>query len=345
MVMGDRTGIAVRCRLHEPGADAGAEERPVTALVTGAAGFIGSTLVDDLLADGQQVRGVDCFSPYYDLGIKRENIAGAVGDRDHFELVQADLLTAYLEALLDGVDVVYHHAAQPGVRLSWSEHFDVYARCNVLATQRLLEASVRAGVERFVYASSSSIYGNADHYPTDETVSPRPHSPYGVTKLAAEHLCGLYAENWGLHTVALRYFTVFGPRQRPDMSIHRLCEAALTGRSFPRFGDGRQVREFTYVGDIVDANLCAADAAVAPGTVVNIAGGGEIELNDLIATVGELAGTEVEIENHPAQAGDARRNGGATTAARQLLDWEPRVGLRDGIAAQLAWHADRRLLV
>ena len=196
-----------------------------------------------------------------------------------------------------------------------------------------------------MYASSSSVYGNQERYPTVETDLPRPYSPYGVTKLAAEHLCGLYAENWGVHTVALRYFTVFGPRQRPDMSIHRLCEAALTGASFPRFGDGRQVREFTYVADIVAANLGAAEAKVAAGTVVNIAGGGEIELNGLIDTVSELAGSAVEIENHPAQAGDARRNGGATTAARDLLGWAPQVGLRDGIAAQLAWHADRRLLV
>jgi nucleoside-diphosphate-sugar epimerase len=313
-------------------------------LVTGAAGFVGSHLVDTLLARGDTVVGIDCFTPYYDPDAKRENVRRAL-EHDAFTLVEADLRDADLLPILEGIDTVFHQAAQPGVRLSWSDGFAEYASHNVLATQRLLEAAHHADVRRVVYASSSSVYGNQERYPTVETDLPRPYSPYGVTKLAAEHLCGLYAENWGLHTVALRYFTVFGPRQRPDMSIHRLCEAALTGRSFPRFGDGRQVREFTYVGDIVDANLCAADAAVAPATVVNIAGGGEIELNDLIATVGDLAGAAVEIENHPAQAGDARRNGGDTTAARELLEWEPRVGLRDGIAAQLAWHADRRLLV
>ncbi len=193
-----------------------------------------------------------------------------------------------------------------------------------------------------MYASSSSVYGNQERYPTVESDLPRPYSPYGVTKLAAEHLCALYAENWGVPTVSLRYFTVFGPRQRPDMSIHRLCEAVLTGASFPRFGDGEQVREFTYVDDIVGANLDAAETDTEPGSVMNIAGGGEITLNQLIAMVGELAGTDVVIEDHPTQAGDARRNGGATDRARELLGWSPEVSLREGIDAQLAWHRARR---
>lgn len=310
-------------------------------LVTGAAGFVGSHLVDTLLANGDSVVGVDCFTPYYSPDAKRAALNNA---RDHagFQLVEADLRDANLASMLDGVDTVFHQAAQPGVRLSWSDGFGEYASHNVLATQRLLEAAHDAKVRRFVYASSSSVYGNQDRYPTVETDLPRPYSPYGVTKLAAEHLCGLYAENWDVSTVALRYFTVFGPRQRPDMSIHRLCEAVRTGDAFPRFGDGTQVREFTYVSDIVAANLCAADANVPAGTVVNIAGGGEIRLNELIALVGELAGTDVVIENHPSQAGDAKRNGGATDRARELLGWEPTVSLRDGIAAQLAWHDARR---
>jgi len=328
--------------------DATTASTPATSsrrvIVTGAAGFVGSHLVDTLLDQGDTVVGIDCFTPYYDPDTKRQNLARAL-DHDAFTLVEADLREADLLPLVEGVDTVFHQAAQPGVRLSWSDGFGEYASHNVLATQRLLEAAQSAEVRRVVYASSSSVYGNQDRYPTVETDLPRPYSPYGVTKLAAEHLCNLYAENWGLDTISLRYFTVFGPRQRPDMSIHRLCEAALTGASFPRFGDGRQVREFTYVADIVAANLCAADANVAPGTVVNIAGGGEIELNDLIATVAELAGTELEIENHPAQAGDARRNGGTTDRAHAQLGWAPEVGLREGIAAQLAWHADRRLLV
>ena len=310
-------------------------------LVTGAAGFVGSHLVDTLLAHGDTVVGVDCFTPYYSPAAKRDALSGAL-DHDGFQLVEADLRDANLAPIFEGVDTVFHQAAQPGVRLSWSDGFGEYASHNVLATQRLLEAAHDAGVRRFVYASSSSVYGNQERYPTVETDLPRPYSPYGVTKLAAEHLCGLYAENWNLSTVALRYFTVFGPRQRPDMSIHRLCEAVGTGASFPRFGDGEQVREFTDVSDVVAANLCAADADVANGTVVNIAGGGEITLNELIAMVGELADTEVVIENHPSQAGDAKRNGGATDKARELLGWEPTVSLRDGIAAQLAWHNARR---
>ncbi len=313
-------------------------------VVTGAGGFVGSHLVDTLLSRGDTVVGIDSFTPYYDPDTKRQNLDGA-RDHDAFTLVDADLRSTDLMPILEGVDTIFHQAAQPGVRLSWSDGFGEYASHNVLATQRLLEAARDCEVRRVVYASSSSVYGNQARYPTVETDLPRPYSPYGVTKLAAEHLCGLYAENWGLHTVALRYFTVFGPRQRPDMSIHRLCEAALTGASFPRFGDGEQIREFTYVADIVAANLCAADADVEPATVVNIAGGGEITLNGLIGTVGELAGSAVTIEDHPAQAGDARRNGGSTDRARALLGWEPVVGLRDGIASQLAWHADRRLLV
>ena len=208
------------------------------------------------------------------------------------------------------------------MRLSWSDGFSEYASHNVLATQRLLEAARDAEVRRFVYASSSSVYGNQDRYPTVETDLPRPYSPYGVTKLAAEHLCGLYAENWGLSTVSLRYFTVFGPRQRPDMSIHRLCEAVGTGASFPRFGDGTQVREFTYVADIVAANLAAADADVAPGTVVNIAGGGEITLNGLIAMVGELAGYRRR-HRGPPRAGrrrETQRCGDRTGAATARVE-------------------------
>ena len=315
--------------------------QPRVSLVTGAAGFVGSHLVDALLARGDTVVGIDCFTPYYPSDAKRDALASAL-THPQFQLVEADLREADLMPLLADVDTIFHQAAQPGVRLSWSDGFSEYASHNVLATQRLLEATRDASVRRFVYASSSSVYGNQARYPTVETDLPRPYSPYGVTKLAAEHLCGLYAENWGIETVALRYFTVFGPRQRPDMSIHRLCEAVGTGASFPRFGDGTQVREFTFVSDIVGANLAAADADIEAGTVANIAGGGEITLNELIAMVGDLAGTDVVVEDHPAQAGDAKRNGGSTDRAQALLAWTPKVSLRDGIAAQLAWHEARR---
>jgi UDP-glucuronate 4-epimerase len=311
------------------------------ALVTGVAGFVGSHLAEALLARGDTVLGVDCFTPYYDRAQKEANLATARADAK-FEFVDADLRSVAIEPLLDRVDAVFHQAAQAGVRLSWSDGFGDYVGHNVVATQRLLEAVVAARPgARVVYASSSSLYGNQPRYPTREDDLPKPFSPYGVTKLAAEHLCGLYAENWGVSTVSLRYFTVFGPRQRPDMSIHRLCEAAIHGLVFPRYGDGSQIREFTFVDDIVRGNLLGADRDVAPGSYCNLAGGAEITLSELIALVGDLAGAPVKVDQQPRQAGDAFRNGGSISRAGELLGWSPQVSLRDGVTAQLAWHRSR----
>ena len=311
------------------------------ALVTGVAGFVGSHLADELLARGDTVLGVDCFTPYYAVADKEQNLAAARASAG-FEFSEVDLRSGALESLLDGVDVVFHQAGQPGVRLSWSEGFADYVGHNVLATQRLLEAVVAARpAARVVYASSSSLYGNQPRYPTQEDDLPRPFSPYGVTKLAAEHLCGLYAENWGISTVSLRYFTVFGPRQRPDMAIHGLCEAAVHGTAFPRYGDGSQIREFTYVGDIVRGNVLAATRDIAPGSCCNLAGGAEITVSGLIDLVGELAGSPVRIDQQPRVAGDALRNGGSISRAGELLGWAPEVTLRDGVSAQLAWHRSR----
>ncbi|HEU5083087.1 MAG TPA: NAD-dependent epimerase/dehydratase family protein [Acidimicrobiales bacterium] len=310
-------------------------------LVTGVAGFIGSQLAESLVAAGEEVVGVDCFTPYYDRADKEANLA-ALREHDGFRLVEADLRDADLQPLLEGVDVVYHQAAQPGVRLSWSDGFATYDSCNVLATQRLLEASLHAGVRRVVYASSSSVYGNAERYPVTEGDLPRPHSPYGVTKLAAEHLCGLYAANHGLSTVSLRYFTVYGPRQRPDMAFHKLIEGALDQQPFPLFGDGSHVRDFTYVGDVVRANVAAGRAEVAAGTVVNVCAGGSTVLRDVIDAVGDAVGAPVPIERHPEQPGDVQRTGGSNDAARSLLGWEPRTSLTEGIAAQVEWHRRRR---
>jgi nucleoside-diphosphate-sugar epimerase len=307
------------------------------AVVTGAAGFVGSHLCEALRARGDDVTGVDCFTPYYGRDAKDANRAIVVAAGATF--VEADLRTADLAPLLESADVVFHQAAQPGVRLSWSDGFATYVDHNVLATQRLLEATPKHA--RVVYASSSSVYGNQPRYPVVEDDLPQPYSPYGVTKLAAEHLCGLYAANTGLATVSLRYFTVFGPRQRPDMSIHRLCEAALTQTPFPRYGDGTQIREFTFVDDIVAGNLAAADADVPPGTVVNLAGGAEVTLHDLIVSIGNLAGAPVPVDPQPAMPGDAFRNGGSIERAQRLLGWEPNVTLRDGLDAQLAWHRSR----
>jgi nucleoside-diphosphate-sugar epimerase len=311
------------------------------ALVTGCAGFVGSHLTDALLARGDRVRGVDAFTDYYSADRKHHNLDAAARD-ERFELVEADLRVCDLIELLDGVDVVFHEAGQPGVRTSWATGFPEYVGHNVLATQRLLEALHARPVRRLVYASSSSIYGNAARYPTTEEDTPRPHSPYGVTKLAAEHLCNLYADNWGIPTVSLRYFTVYGPRQRPDMAFTRFIEAARSGRALPIFGDGEQVRDFTYVSDAVAATIAAAERDVAPGTVMNVAGGSSTTVNALLALLSELLGTDVQLEHFPAQRGDVERTGGAIDRARAAMGWEPRVSLRSGLAQQIEW-ADRAL--
>jgi nucleoside-diphosphate-sugar epimerase len=310
-------------------------------VVTGVAGFVGSTLADALVARGDHVVGIDCITPYYDRDIKRANVAPLLTS-PRFELVDADLRTASIAPMLDGATTVFHQAAQPGVRLSWADGFGEYDSHNVLATQRLLEAARLVGACRVVYASSSSVYGNAASFPTSEDDLPRPHSPYGVTKLAAEHLCNLYAANWNLPTVSLRYFTVYGPRQRPDMAMHRLIESGLSGQPFPLFGDGSAERDFTFVADVVDANLAAAAADCAPGTVVNIAGGGSIRMRELVDLVGDVLGHPVLVDPQPSQPGDVARTGGRVDRANALLGWAPATELRDGLLAQAAWHRARR---
>jgi UDP-glucuronate 4-epimerase len=304
------------------------------ALVTGCAGFIGSRLTETLLAQGVAVRGIDAFTAYYDPAIKHRNI-GAAEESSRFELVDGDLNELDLAVVLDGVDVVYHLAGQPGVRVSWSEGFSQYVTLNVLATQRLLEATRQHPVQRLVYASSSSIYGNAARYPTTEADVPHPHSPYGVTKLAAEHLCSLYADNWGAPTVSLRYFSVYGPRQRPDMGFSRFFDAIQAGRPLPIYGTGRQVRDFTFVGDVVDATIAAGTAEVAAGTVCNVAGGSSISVLELIPMLEEITARAIVTEHLPPQPGDVDRTGGSTARARELLGWEPKVELVDGLRAQL----------
>src|SRR3954453_19640896 len=251
-----------------------------SALITGAAGFIGSHLAERLLERGETVIGVDRMSDYYDPSIKAANV-DRLREQPAFSFVEADLAQVATPALLDGVSVVYHLAGQPGVRPSWGRSFEIYANDNVMATQALLEAAKEVSLERFVYASSSSVYGNAERFPTSEVDRPQPLSPYGVTKLAAEHLCNLYANSYGVPTVSLRYFSVYGPRQRPDMAFHRFIRAAATGEPLRIFGDGRQTRDFTYVGDIVAATLAAADRGV-PGEVYNVAGGSRVSVLDVL---------------------------------------------------------------
>jgi nucleoside-diphosphate-sugar epimerase len=306
------------------------------AVVTGVAGFIGSHLADELLTRGHRVLGIDCFTDYYDPRAKRENLS-QLARASRFELVEMDLRSAPLEALLAGADTVFHQAAQPGVRTSFAG-FAEYCEQNVIVTQRLLEAAKSRKTPRFVFASSSSVYGNALTYPTNEYDLLRPFSPYGVTKIAAEHLCNLYAANWGISTVSLRYFTVYGPRQRPDMALYKLIDSALHDRPFQLYGSGQQVRDFTYVSDVIQANIAAAGADLAPGSVLNIAGGSSVKMLDVIELVGELIGRQVILEHLSTQPGDVRRTAASTEHACAALGWNPSVPLRAGVEAQVRWE-------
>lgn len=303
-------------------------------LVTGAAGFIGSHLVESLLADGVPVRGVDAFTDYYNPDRKRENLARALA-HPHFEFVPGDLLDLDGSELLEGVSSVFHLAGQPGVRVSWGREFEIYTRQNVLATQRLLEHARDTQLERFVMASSSSVYGSPARYPTDETVAADPMSPYGVTKLAAEHLCNLYHRSFAVPTVTLRYFSVYGPRQRPDMALERFIAAALAGEAIEVYGDGHQARDFTYVADAVAATRAAASKG-RPGAVYNIAGGSAVTVLELVALLDELLGRHLTVRHRPAPTGEPRTTSAAVARAGRELGYRPRMSLADGVAAQLA---------
>lgn len=304
-------------------------------LVTGVAGFIGSHVAEALLARGDTVTGVDCFLDYYPRPAKERNLEGPRSN-DAFSFVEADLATADLLPLVDECDAVIHLAAQAGVRASWGQDFRIYVDSNIHATQRLLEACTRPDPPRFVYSSSSSIYGDAPDLPTVETTLPRPISPYGVSKLAAEHLCRLYTQASGIPTISLRYFTVYGPRQRPDMAFHRFLRAQLEGKELQLFDDGEQTRDFTFVADAVAANLLAIENGV-PGAAYNIGGGSRVSVNDVLKMIGELTGQEPAVRRHEKQKGDVRDTHAAADAAREELKWTPKTKLREGLAAELEW--------
>jgi UDP-glucuronate 4-epimerase len=303
------------------------------ALLTGSAGFIGSHLAESLLEAGHSVVGVDRFSRYYDESLKRGNVAGLAAHKD-FQLVEGDLNQLDLRSLAGGVDVVFHLAAQPGVRASWGREFSVYLDDNVIATQRLLEAARETQVDRFVLASSSSIYGDAERYPVAETDTPRPISPYGVSKVAAEHLCRLYWSEFSLPTVMLRYFTIFGPRQRPDMAFTRFIRATLEDGSVDVYGDGLQSRDFTYVHDAVTATVAAATLGT-PGTAYNIAGGTEATILDVVRALERLLEARIQVNHLPAAPGEPRRTAGDTALARRELGFAPQASLEEGLSHQL----------
>jgi UDP-glucuronate 4-epimerase len=298
-------------------------------VVTGAAGFIGSHLLRALLERGHDAVGWDCFTDYYDTALKEENAAGLPVER-------LDIAEDRLD--LTGTDGVYHLAAQPGVR-SFGGVFPTYVRQNILASQRLFEAAVAARA-RVVLASSSSVYGDAAAYPTHEETVPRPLSPYGITKLAAEHLAYAYGREFGLDAVVLRYFNAFGPRQRPDMAFTRMVFCLAEERPFELYGDGTQSRSFTYVSDIVDATILAMEKAPA-AAVYNVGGGVEVSVLHAIETLGRIAGRRLEVIRAPRIEGDVKRTSADTSRIRADLGWEPRTSFDEGLEAQWRWAADR----
>ena len=305
------------------------------ALVTGAAGFIGSHLSEFLVRKGIPVVGVDSFVDYYPRVMKEGNIAD-LKTQKNFEFIEGSLLAVDLENLLDDVDVVFHQAAQAGVRASWGQSFKIYTDNNILGTQVLLEACKQHPLKKFVYASSSSVYGDTTDLPMRETSLPCPVSPYGVSKLAAEHLCRLYFKNFGVPTVSLRYFTVYGPRQRPDMAFHRFFRWALEGRPLEVYGTGEQTRDFTYIDDIVEANWLAVEKPVS-GEVFNIGGGSRVALNQVIGTINNIVGATPVVDHREFQKGDVRHTSADMTKAKDMLGYRPKVSIEDGLRMEFEW--------
>lgn len=303
--------------------------------VTGAAGFIGSRLSESLIEKGHNVLGVDCFTDYYPRPIKEANLLNLKGNPS-FSFIEEDIIKCNLDPLLKDVDWVFHLAAQAGVRASWGSQFEIYVDCNIRTTQRLLEFSKNKPIRKFVYASSSSVYGDTENVPTAVDSRLNPRSPYGVTKLAAENLCSLYHANFGMPTVSPRYFTVFGPRQRPDMAMHRFLRSCVDGSKVPIFGDGSQTRDFTYVDDIVSGTILAAEKG-APGRIFNLGGGNRINVKDLLALISDVAGKAPNIVRDETQAGDVRNTWADTTLARSELGWAPSFSLREGLKRELDW--------
>lgn len=310
--------------------------------MTGCAGFIGSHLTESLLHDGHEVVGVDCFNNNYGRSQKLRHLARA-SDWDSFSFIPVDLARGDVDDLVSDAEVVFHLAAEPGVRPSWGSRFEQYLRNNVLATQNLLDATHRHhGTRRFVYASSSSIYGEVTALPTGEDVTPAPHSPYGVTKLAGEHTCMLYAANHGVDAVSLRYFSVYGPRQRPDMAFRRFCTAIIEGEPVQILGDGHQTRDFTFVDDVVAATREAGVRPNLGGTAINVGGGSPTSLTDALEMIRSFASDSVQVHYAPVSSGDVRHTGADISRARDLLGYAPSTPIEVGLASEWEWvRADR----
>jgi len=304
--------------------------------VTGAAGFIGSHLAEALIAAGHEVVGFDCFTDYYARDIKERNLSGALR-QPGFRFVDARIQDADLAALLHDRTHIFHLAAQAGVRKSWGRDFSIYTVNNIEATQVLLEAATRMpSLERLVYSSSSSVYGDRVAMPMREDALPEPVSPYGVSKLAAEQLCYLYFANFKVPAVSLRYFTVYGPRQRPDMAFHKFLRAAALGEPIGVYGDGDQTRDFTFISDAVNANVLAATRGV-PGRVYNIGGGSRVSVNDVLAMIQRVTGRTLRVNVDSVQKGDMRHTYADTSRALADLGYAPTVGLEQGLAAEYPW--------
>ena len=309
----------------------------VSHIVTGVAGFIGSHLAEALLEQGAKVIGIDQFNNYYSPQLKQNNIVN-LKKYPEFKLIKGNIQDLDWQELLQSVDVVYHQAAQAGVRASWGEDFHQYTERNINATQVILEGSKQVkSLQRIVYASSSSIYGDAVTMPTPETLCPQPVSPYGITKLAGERLCWLYQQNFGVPVTALRYFTVYGPRQRPDMAFHKFFQAAISDQAISIYGDGQQTRDYTYVSDAVAANLAAGEIPEAIGEVFNIGGGSRVTLMELLAIMEQVIGHPIKKDYVDKAAGDARHTSADVTKAEKILNYIPQVSLKEGLVQEWQW--------
>ncbi|MBI4208569.1 MAG: GDP-mannose 4,6-dehydratase [Deltaproteobacteria bacterium] len=307
-------------------------------LVTGVAGFIGSSLAERLVAEGREVVGVDCFTDNYARELKEGNLRDLLKNR-RFRFLELDLRTAALESLLDGVEGVFHQAALPGVRQSWGREFEQYCGHNILATQRLLEACKERGLKRFIHASSSSVYGEAETMPTPETLCPAPISPYGLTKLAADQLCHVYWKNFGVPVVMLRYFTVYGPRQRPDMAFQKFFLALRERRTLEIYGDGTQTRDFTFIQDAIQANLSAMTSQeLVLGKVYNIGGGTRVTLNHVLDLIQKIVGIDSSVNRKPIQKGDPKNTSADIRLAQQQLGYCPKIRIEEGLREQWEWN-------